>query len=76
VFLDLDGKVVDSIEKAGRFLFGAVWSSDGKWIAYSDTMSARFAADIFISRADGCDLWQVTDSTQNEINVEWGAAPD
>ena len=73
LFLDLDGNVLSSIEESGRYLFGAVWSPDGEWIAYSRTASGTFGADVFISRKDGSDLWQVTHTPANEINVEWGS---
>jgi Tol biopolymer transport system component len=72
VFLDLDGRVVNSIQEPGWVLFGAVWSPDGKWIAYSRTRPGVFAADIYVSRVDGSDVWQVTTTPANEINVDWG----
>jgi Tol biopolymer transport system component len=72
VFLDLDGNVVDSIEEPGGYLFGAVPSPDGEWIAYSRTTPGVFAADVYISRADGSDVWQVTTMLANEIGVDWG----
>ena len=75
VFLDLDGNVVDSIEESGGYLFGAVWSPDGEWIAYSRTTPGVFAADVYISRADGSEVWQVTFTPTNEINVDWSAGP-
>ena len=75
VFLDLDGNVVNSIEESGRYLFGAVPSPDGEWIAYSRTTPGVFSADIFISRVDGSDVWQVTTTPANEIEVDWGGGP-
>jgi WD40 repeat protein len=76
VFLDLDGNVVSSIEDSGGYLFGAVWSPDGEWIAYSRTTPGVFMADVFISRADGSELWRVTNTSANEIAVEWGSGSD
>ena len=32
---DLDGEVLHTIEESGAHLFGAVWSPDAEWIAYS-----------------------------------------
>lgn len=73
VFLDLDGNVLSSIEEPGAYLFGAVWSPNGEWIAYSRTTPGVFMADVYISRADGSDLWRVTNTSANEITVEWGS---
>jgi Tol biopolymer transport system component len=64
---------LSSIEESGGYLFGAVWSPDGEWIAYSRTAPGTFRADVFISRTDGSDLWQVTNTPANEITVEWGS---
>jgi TolB protein len=74
VFMGLDGEVISTIEETGAFLFGAVWSPDGEWIAYSRTVSG-FIADVFVGRSDGSDAWQVTHTSANEITVEWGAEP-
>ncbi|MGH2358589.1 MAG: hypothetical protein ACRDGJ_11380 [Candidatus Limnocylindria bacterium] len=65
---------MSSIEESGAFLFGAVWSPDGEWIAYSRVVSG-FVSDIFISRIDGSDVWRVTNTDANEIRVEWGPEP-
>ena len=75
VVLDLDGNEQGSIEEPGAFLFGPVWSPDGEWMTYSRTTPGVFMADIFISRVDGSDVWQVTDTPANEITVEWGPEP-
>jgi Tol biopolymer transport system component len=75
VVLDLDGNEQGSIEEPGAFLFGPVWSPDGEWMTYSRTTPGVFMADIFISRVDGSDVWQVTDTPANEITVEWGPGP-
>jgi Tol biopolymer transport system component len=75
VFMGLNGDVMSTIEETGAFLFGAVWSPDGEWIAYSRDVSG-FVADVFVSRTDGSDAWQVTNTSANEIGVDWGAEPD
>jgi TolB protein len=70
--LDLKGKVLRNIDKPGFNLFGAVWSPDGEWIAFSGGEGEPYA-DVFISRPDGSDEQQVTKTDANEIVVEWGA---
>lgn len=74
VFMGLNGDVLSTIEETGAFFFGAVWSPDGEWIVYSRDVSG-FVADVFVSRTDGSDAWQVTQTSANEIDVEWGAEP-
>jgi Tol biopolymer transport system component len=74
VFVGLNGEVTSTITESGAFLFGAVWSPDGEWIAYSRDVSG-FVADVFVSRTDGSEAWQVTHTSANEIDVEWGAEP-
>ena len=69
--LDLDGKPLFTIRETGAYLFNAVWSPSGEWIAYSRAVSGPHA-DIFISRPDGSERWQVTSTPDNEIGVEWG----
>ncbi len=69
--LDLDGEVTNSIAD-DAYLFGAAWSPDGEWIAYSRSSGGPFA-DIYVSRPDGSDRYQVTDTPENEIAIEWGA---
>lgn len=51
VVLDLDGEVVREIDD-DAYLFGAVWSPDGEWIAYSRSVGGPHA-DIYVSRPDG-----------------------
>jgi Tol biopolymer transport system component len=72
--IGLDGSERYVIDEPGKWLFGAVWSPDGEWIAYSESTS-DFRADIIVSRPDGSDRWQVTDTRANEIVVEWGPEP-
>ena len=72
VVLDAVGREHDRITGEGVFLFGAVWSPDGTYIAYSQD-SGGALADIYTSRADGSERLQVTDTPTNEIRVEWGA---
>lgn len=72
ILLDLEGDVLNSIEMPGFNLFGAVWSPDGEWVAFSGGEGGPYA-DVFISRADGSDQLQVTETDDNEITVEWGA---
>lgn len=71
VIVGLDGSEIDEISEPGADLFGPVWSPDGEWIAYSRGTSGPHA-DIYISRPDGSDPRQVTDTPDNEIRVEWG----
>jgi hypothetical protein len=73
VMLDLDGNVLGTIEEPGQYLFGPDWSPSGGWIAYSRTATGTARADVFVSRADGSDAWQVTTTPANEINADWGS---
>jgi TolB protein len=66
------GKVLHRIAESGASLFGPDWSPDGKWLAYSRGTSGPFA-DVYISRLDGRDRFQVTDTPDNEITISWGA---
>jgi Tol biopolymer transport system component len=75
VTVDLEGQVLGTIEDAGSFLFGPVWSPDGRWIAYSRS-TGGFVADVWVSRPDGRDAWRVTETAANEIVVEWGSGTD
>jgi Tol biopolymer transport system component len=75
VVIDLDGVVQEHVVEEGAFLFGPVWSPDGMWIAYSRGTTGPLA-DIFISRPNGSDRHQVTDTEANEITVDWGASDE
>jgi Tol biopolymer transport system component len=70
VILGLDGVVTERV--TGGYLFGPDWSPDGEWIAFSRAADGPFA-DIYISRPDGGDQRQVTDTADNEITLDWGA---
>jgi hypothetical protein len=48
------------------------YSPDGAWIAFS-AATTDAVADIFISRPDGTDQRQVTDTPHNEITIDWGS---
>lgn len=70
--IDLDGQVVHRISIDNHVAFGPVWSPDGTRIAFSMTTPGVYASDIYTSLPDGTDLQQVTNTADNEINVEWG----
>jgi Tol biopolymer transport system component len=73
--IDATGSVVSSIALSGSFTFGPAWSPDGEWLVFSST-SRGFRADLFVSRPDGSELYQVTRTPDNEITVDWGPDPD
>lgn len=77
LIIDLDGKIVHTISIDGYFLFGPVSSPDGSRIAFSLTTPGVYAAEIYTSLPDGTDLERVTNTADNEINVElaWMEAP-
>jgi len=70
--IDLDGQVADTISIDDHFAFGPAWSPDGTRIAFSLTTPGVYRADIYTSLPDGTDLQQVTNTSANEINVDWG----
>ena len=73
--LDASGSTVSSIAIPGSFAFGPAWSPDGEWLVFSAD-SSGFRADLFVSRPDGSELYQVTRTPDNEITVDWGPDPD
>jgi len=73
--IDATGSVVSSIAVSGSLAFGPAWSPDGEWLVFSST-SSGFMADLFVSRLDGSELYQVTRTSDNEITVDWGPDPD
>jgi len=77
LIIDLDGKIVHTISIDGYFLFGPVSSPDGSRIAFSLTTPGVYAAEIYTSLPDGTYLQRVTNTADNEINVElaWMEAP-
>ena len=51
------------------------WSPDGRWIVFSGISSASTGEDIYIMRADGTDLHQVTNTPGvDEEFGDWGVA--
>ena len=73
--VDATGSVASSIDVSGSVLFGPAWSPDGDWLVFSAD-SLGFSADLFVSRPDGSELYQVTRTPDNEITVDWGRDPD
>lgn len=71
VVLDRSGTVRTKFEVPGTQAFGPDWSPDGEWIAFSRGTDGPFA-DIFVSRPDGSEEFQVTDDPLNEIALDWG----
>ena len=43
----------------------------GARIAFSLTTSGLYAAEIYTSQRDGTDLQRVTNTPDNEINIDW-----
>ena len=74
--IDLDGQVVNTIGIDDHFAFGPLWSPDGTRIAFSLTTPGAFSADIYTSLPDGSDLQRVTNTPDNEINVDWGVGSE
>ena len=70
--IDLDGQVVNTIGIDDHFAFGPAWSPDGTRIAFSLTTPGVYSADIYTSLPDGTDLQRVTNTPDNEINIDWG----
>jgi Tol biopolymer transport system component len=75
VIVDLQGAIVHQVIEPDAYLFGPSWSPDGEWIAYSRAVGGPFA-DVYISRPDGSNRWQVTRTSANEVAVDWGRAGD
>ena len=74
--IDSDGQLVHRISINDHFAFGPAWSPDGTRIAFSLTMPGVFAADIYTSLPDGTDRQRVTNTVDNEINVDWGVGSE
>jgi Tol biopolymer transport system component len=73
VVLGLGGDEVSKIDGQERYLFGPAWSPDGEWLAYSGASGGPFA-DIFLAHPDGSERHQITETAENEINIDWGPA--
>ncbi len=74
--IDLDGQVVHRISIDNHVTFGPVWSPDGTRIAFSLTTPGQYVADIYTSLPDGTDRQRVTNTADNEINVDWGVGSE
>ncbi len=74
--IDLDGTVVHTISIPDMVAFGPAWSPDGTRIAFSLTKPGVYAADLYTSLPDGTDRQRVTNTVDNEINVDWGVGSE
>jgi TolB protein len=70
--IKLDSTIVHEISVDGKYLFGPTWSPDGTRIAFSMTTTGDAFSDVYTSMPDGTDRQQVTQTTDNEIGVDWG----
>jgi WD40 repeat protein len=68
--LDLHGERQVRISLAGYNLFGPAWSPDGQWLVFSGGNHGPFA-DLFVARANGSDVHRITETPDNEIDVDW-----
>jgi Tol biopolymer transport system component len=73
LLVPVDGRQPSSIAaEASAAATRGGWSPDGAWIIFSRVSSA--GEDIYIMRADGTELHQVTDTPgQNEEFGDWGS---
>jgi Tol biopolymer transport system component len=74
--IGVDGQVVHRISIDDHVAFGPVWSPDGTRIAFSLTTPGVYAAEIYTSLPDGTDRQRVTNTADNEINVDWGVGSE
>jgi hypothetical protein len=74
--INLDGTVLHEISFDTKYLFDPVWSPDGSRIAFSMSKGFEPFADLYTSLPDGSNLKQVTNTPDNEINVDWGIGGD
>lgn len=58
-----------------HFAFEPAWSPDGRQFAFSMWTEALGQDDIYLARADGSHVRQVTNTPDHEGNVDWGRAP-
>ena len=64
----------------GQYAFHAIWSPDGKWIAFNsdrdkvkcaEDQGSGFCAEIFIMNADGTNLKKITVEPSYKYLVDW-----
>ena len=75
LLVPVDGGQPSSIRIDGPILAasGGAWSPDGAWIVFSGNAPASPGEDIYIMRADGTDLHQVTNTPGvDEEFADWG----
>jgi Tol biopolymer transport system component len=71
----IDGSPPSPILISGLATSRGAWSPDGQWIVFSGIASSTTGADIYIVRADGTDLHQVTNTPGlDEEFGDWGVA--
>ena len=66
---DLDGGLITRLTFGGNNN-APVYSPDGKWIAFN-SLRNHGQADIYIMRADGSDLQQITDNPEPDWQPQW-----
>ena len=73
----IDGSRPSSILINGLATSRGTWSPDGQWIVFSGIASSSTGADIYIVRADGTDLHQVTNTPglDEEFGDQGGRSP-
>jgi TolB protein len=71
----IDGSRPSPMLISGLATSRGAWSPDGQWIVFSGIASSSSGEDIYIVRADGTDLHQVTNTPgQDEEFGDWGIA--
>jgi Tol biopolymer transport system component len=71
---DLEGGNERNLTNHAAYDGWPMWSPDGAWIAFSSNRTGRpNAGQLYLVRADGTDLRQVTDSTASYTQHSWTA---